>query len=106
MTDWRVPLTDVILGSEEIDAVSAVLQSGWLSMGPVTRRFEEECARFLGVPHTLAVANGTAALHLACAALGLGPGDEVLCPALTFVATANAILYTGAGPVFVDIGGP
>ncbi len=75
-------------------------------MGPRTKEFEEAWAHFLGVPHALAVANGTAALHLAGAALGLGPGDEVLCPALTFVATANAILYTGARPVFVDIGGP
>jgi dTDP-4-amino-4,6-dideoxygalactose transaminase len=106
MTSWRVPLMDVTLGSEEIDAVSAVLKSGWLSMGPETQAFEEDFARFLGVPHALAVANGTAALHLACVALGLGPGDEVLCPALTFVATANAILYTGARPVFVDVGGP
>ena len=106
MTDWRVPLMDVSLGAEEIDAVRAVLESGWLSMGPRTKEFEEAWARFLEVPHALAVANGTAALHLACAALGLGPGDEVLCPALTFVATANAILYTGARPVFVDIGGP
>ena len=106
MTEWRVPLTDVSLGAEEIDAVGDVLKSGWLSMGPRTKAFEEAWAHFLGVPHALAVANGTAALHLAGAALGLGPGDEVLCPALTFVATANAILYTGARPVFVDIGGP
>jgi dTDP-4-amino-4,6-dideoxygalactose transaminase len=106
MTNWRVPLMDVILGAEEMAAVSAVLKSGWLSMGPETRRFEEACARFLGVPQAIAVANGTFALHLACAALGLGPGDEALCPALTFVATANAVLYTGARPVFVDIGGP
>jgi dTDP-4-amino-4,6-dideoxygalactose transaminase len=105
MTNWQVPLMDVILGPEEIAAVSAVLKSGWLSMGLQTRRFEEEFARFLGVPHALAVANGTVALHLACLAMGLGPGDEVLCPALTFVATANAVLYTGARPVFVDIGG-
>ncbi|MGQ9689338.1 MAG: DegT/DnrJ/EryC1/StrS family aminotransferase [Desulfobaccales bacterium] len=106
MTTWRVPLTDVALGPEETEAVSAVLRSGWLSMGPETRRFEEEFARFVGAPHALAVACGTAALHLACLALEVGPGDEVLCPALTFVATANAVLYTGAHPVFVDIDGP
>jgi dTDP-4-amino-4,6-dideoxygalactose transaminase len=106
MTYWKVPLADVTLGSEEIDAVTAVLRSGWLSMGPETRRFEEEFARFFTVPYALAVANGTVALHLACLALGLGPADEVLCPSLTFVATANAILYTGARPVFVDVGGP
>ncbi len=106
MTDWIVPLLDVRLGAEEVEAVTAVLRSGWLSMGPVTCRFEEEFARLTGVPHALAVASGTAALHLACLALDLGPGDEVLCPALSFVATANAVLYTGARPVFVDINGP
>lgn len=106
MTYWKVPLADVTMGSEEIDSVTSVLRSGWLSMGPETQRFEEEFASFLGVPHALAVANGTVALHLACLAMGLGPEDEVLCPSLTFVATANAILYTGARPVFVDVGGP
>ncbi len=106
MTNWKVPLADVTIGAEEIEATTSILKSGWLSMGPETRRFEEEFARFLGVPHALAVTNGTTALHLACLALGLEPGDEVLCPALTFVATANAILYTGARPVFVDVGGP
>uniref|UniRef100_A0A7C5AMG6 DegT/DnrJ/EryC1/StrS family aminotransferase n=1 Tax=Desulfobacca acetoxidans TaxID=60893 RepID=A0A7C5AMG6_9BACT len=106
MNPWRVPLADVTLGEEEIAAVTGVLRSGWLSQGPETQSFEEAMAAFLGVPYTMAVANGTAALHLACLALGLGPGDEVLCPALTFVATANAILYSGARPVFVDIEGP
>ena len=106
MNQWKVPLADITLGSEEIEAVTAVLHSGWLSMGPRTQEFEEHFARFLGVKHAFAVANCTAALHLAGEVLGLQPGDEVLCPALTFVATANAILYTGARPVFVDINGP
>jgi dTDP-4-amino-4,6-dideoxygalactose transaminase len=103
---WKVPLADVTLGPEEIQAVTEVLQSGWLSMGPKTQEFEQAFAEFLGVNHALAVANGTAALHLAGEAAGLQPGDEVLCPALTFVATANAILYTGGRPVFIDINGP
>jgi dTDP-4-amino-4,6-dideoxygalactose transaminase len=106
MQMWKVPLADVRLGPEEIAAVTAVLHSGWLSMGPKTQEFEAAWAHFLDVKHAFAVANGTAALHLACLAAGLAPGDEVLCPALTFVASANAILYTGARPVFVDIAGP
>jgi dTDP-4-amino-4,6-dideoxygalactose transaminase len=105
MNVWKVPLADVTLGPEEIAAVTEVLQSGWLSMGPKTQEFEAHFAQFLGAKHAFAVANGTAALHLACEIVGLGPGDEVLCPALTFVASANAILYTGAKPVFVDVTG-
>ena len=105
MKVWKVPLADVTLGPEEVAAVTEVLQSGWLSMGPKTQEFEERFAQFLGVKYAFAVANGTAALHLACEVIGLGPGDEVLCPALTFVASANAILYTGAKPVFVDVAG-
>jgi len=106
MTVEKIPLADVKLGEEEVAAVTAVLQSGWLSMGPRTQEFERQFASFLGAKHAFAVTNGTAALHLACEILDLKPGDEVLCPALTFVATANAILYTGARPVFVDVNGP
>ena len=80
-----------------------VLRSRWLSMGGVTQQFQQEFAAFIGAKHCLAVANGTAALHLACLAIGLGPGDEVIVPSLTFVATANAVRYTGAMPVFADI---
>lgn len=103
---WEVPLADVVLGPEEIAAVEEVLRCGWLSQGPRVEQLETAWAEYLGVKHAIAVSSGTAALHLACLALGLGPGDEVLCPAFTFVATANAILYTGARPVFVDISGP
>jgi dTDP-4-amino-4,6-dideoxygalactose transaminase len=106
MKVWKVPLADVVLGPEEITAVTEVLKSGWISMGPKTQEFEAQFAHFLNVKHAFAVTNGTAALHLACQVLGLTAGDEVLCPALTFVASANAILYTGARPVFVDINGP
>lgn len=98
--DWRVPLADIDFGAEEEVAVAGVLRSRWLSMGAVTREFEDEFAAFTGAKHCLAVTNCTAALHLAC---GLGPGDEVIVPSLTFVATANAVRYTGATPVFADI---
>ena len=100
---WRIPLSDIDLGPEEISAVQDVLQSRWLSMGAVTQEFEREFAACIGTQHALAVANGTAALHLACLAVGLGPGDEAIVPSLTFVATANAVRYTGATPVFADV---
>ncbi len=104
--DWRVPLADVNLGPEELEAVSAVIRSGWLTMGEVTQAFEQEYAQSTGSLHALAVTNATAALHLACLALGIGAGDEVILPSLTFVASANAIGYTGAMPVFADIESP
>jgi dTDP-4-amino-4,6-dideoxygalactose transaminase len=100
---WRVPLSDVNLGPQEEAAVQRVIHSGWLSMGAETQAFEEEYAEFVHTKHALAVTNATAGLHLACVSLGIGPGDEVILPSLTFVATANAIRYTGATPVFADI---
>lgn len=102
---WQVPLSDIDLDDAELNAVERVLRSRWLSMGPITQEFEAAFARMSGVRHAFAVSNGTTALHLAYAALGLGPGDEVIVPSLTFVATANAIAYTGAQPVFADITG-
>ena len=101
--DWRVPLADVKLGVEEENAVLEVLRSGWLTMGEVTQAFEQELAAFVGAKHAFAVNNATAALHLACLAVGVGEGDEVIVPSLTFVATANAVRYTGAKAVFADI---
>lgn len=103
MSNWKVPLADMALGEQEIEAVTKVLRSRWLSMGPVTAAFEQRFAEYIGVKYAFAVTNGTAALHLAHLALGAGPGDTVICPSLTFVATANAIRYTGATPVFADI---
>ena len=101
--DWKIPLADIDFDSREEEAVLEVLKSRWLTMGSVTQEFEEEFSSYVGAQHAIAVANGTAALHLACLGVGLGPGDEVILPSLTFVATANAIRYTGAIPVFADI---
>jgi dTDP-4-amino-4,6-dideoxygalactose transaminase len=101
--EWRIPLADIDFDSEEEAAVLKVIKSRWLTMGAMTQAFEEEFAAYTGARHAIAVANGTAALHLACMVIGLKDGDEVIVPSLTFVATANAIRYTGAIPVFADI---
>jgi dTDP-4-amino-4,6-dideoxygalactose transaminase len=100
---WQVPLFDPDLGQAELDAVADVIRSKWLTMGELTTRFESTFAEFLGCRHAIAVTNGTAALHVALMSLGIGPGDEVICPSLTFVATANAVRYCGATPVFADV---
>jgi dTDP-4-amino-4,6-dideoxygalactose transaminase len=102
---WRVPLADVVVTEEDIAAVADVYRSGWLSQGPRAKEFEEAFAEYTGAECAVAVTNCTAALHLMAMAAGLGAGDEVIVPSLTFVATANAIAYTGATPVFADIVG-
>jgi dTDP-4-amino-4,6-dideoxygalactose transaminase len=100
---WQVPLADVVVAEDDIAVVAEVYRSGWLSMGPRTAEFERALAEYTGARHALAVANCTTALHLMCLAAGLGPGDEAIVPSLTFVASVNAIAYTGAKPVFADI---
>jgi dTDP-4-amino-4,6-dideoxygalactose transaminase len=102
---WAVPLSDVAVDAELVHAVSEAVRSGWWSMGPRVAEFEREFARLCGAKAALAVANGTAALHLSLLAAGCGPGDEVLVPSLNFVAAANAIRHVGAEPVFCDIEG-
>ncbi len=87
----------------DLAAVARVLGSDWLTGGPEVERFEAAFARYVDAPHAVALASGTAALHAALAALGIGPGDEVIVPPMTFVATANAVLYVGARPVFADV---
>ena len=104
--EWRVPLADLDYGPEEQQAVLDVLNRRWLTMGAVTQEFERQFAEQVGAKHALAVSNATQALHLACLALGIGSGDEVIVPSLSFVATSNAVLYTGAQVRFADILGP
>jgi len=102
---WKYPLSDIDFGPEEKREVLRVLRSKWLSTGPVTERFEKAFSEYLGGGYAIAVANGTAALHLALASLDIREGNEVILPSLTFVATANSVLYIGAKPVFADIVG-
>jgi perosamine synthetase len=98
-----IPVAEPLLGEKELEYVTDCVRSGWVSsLGEYVRRFEREFAAYCGVRYGVATHNGTVALHLALAALGIGPGDEVILPTLTFVATANAVAYTGATPVFVD----
>ena len=106
MSDWRMPLTDIAMPEQDVEAVLDCLRSGWLTMGPRTKAFEEALADYVGVPHAATVSSGTAALHLACVAAGVGPGDEVIVPAFTFVASAGAPRYVGAEPVLCDVVSP
>jgi dTDP-4-amino-4,6-dideoxygalactose transaminase len=98
----KVPLTNVTLGEEEAQAAARVVRSGWVTMGAEVKAFEDEFAQAVGAHHAVAVGNGTAGLHLAYEAAGLGPDDEFIIPALTFVATLNAGLYLGGKPVLAD----
>jgi len=98
-----IPISEPLLSGNEAAYVSECVRSGWVSsLGKYIPEFEMRFADFCGVRHGIAVSNGTAALHLALVALGIGPGDEVIVPTLTFIATANAVHYTGATPVFAD----
>ena len=99
----EIPLFDLRLDAQDIEAVADTLRSGWLTLGPRTHAFEEAFAEQLGCRHAVAVSSCTAALHLAYLAAGVGPGDEVIVPSYTMAATASAALYCGATPVFADI---
>ncbi len=98
-----IPIARPFVGPEEEHAVIASLRSGWLSQGLRVAEFEKQFAQYVGAKHAIAVSSCTTALHLAFIGAGIGPGDEVLCPSLSFIATANSIRYVGAEPVFVDI---
>jgi dTDP-4-amino-4,6-dideoxygalactose transaminase len=99
----NISLSDITLDETDIQQVIEVLKSRWLSMGPVTQNFEKEFSEYNNVKYSFGVSNGTAALHIAVKELGITRGDEVILPSLTFVATANSVLYCGATPVFADI---
>src|ERR1700743_4008853 len=104
MSDRFIPISQPQIGPREKQLVLEALDSGWVSsIGKYIDEFEANFARYCGTEYALAVSNGTTGLHLGVAALGLGPGDEVIIPDLTFVATANAVAYTGATPVLADI---
>lgn len=103
MHQWKIPLFDCDYSVKEIDEVTKVLQSRWLTMGEITHQFETQFCNYINVKHAFAVSSGTTALHLANVALGIGAGDEVIVPSLTFIASVNSILYTGARPIFADV---
>ncbi len=99
----NIPVARPFIGREEETAVLEVLRSGWVSQGPRVAEFERQFARYVGAAHAIAVSSCTTGLHLALVAAGVKGGDEVLCPSLSFIATANAIRYAAAIPVFVDV---
>lgn len=103
MSKFNIPLFDLNYGVEEETAILNTIRSNWISMGPQAKKFEELFAEKCGAKYAVSVANCTGALHLALMALDIGPGDEVIVPSLTFVATANCVKYVGATPVFADI---
>lgn len=105
MSAYNIPLFNLNYGEEEIEAVTETLRSRWISMGPKCLELEALFCSMLDVRYACAVTSCTAALHLACYCLGIGGGDEVICPSLTFAATVNCIRYVGATPVFCDVEG-
>src|SRR6188474_459904 len=102
-TKAMLPIAKPTIGDAELDAVRRPLASGWLTQGPEVAAFEREFAAFVGAPFACAVSNCTTALHLALRAAGVGDGDEVVTVSHSFIATANAVRYCGAVPVFVDV---
>lgn len=101
---YKIPVANPVLGEDEQQLLLEAINSGWISsQSPYVKRFENNYAKWLGVKYAIAVSNGTVAIHLALSALGVGPGDEVIVPDLTFASPANMVILTGAKPVFVDV---
>lgn len=99
----NIPIAKPFLGPEEAEAASKAVHSGWVSQGPYVKEFEDRFAHYVGAKHAVATTSCTTALHSALAVSGIGPGDEVVVPSLSFIATANAVVHAGATPVFADI---
>ena len=103
MSERKIPVMIPMLGEEEAQAAAEAVRSGWVAQGPRVAKFEQEFATLVGAGHGVAVSSCTTGLHLALVLLGAGPGDEVIVPSLSFIATANAVRYVGATPVFADV---
>ena len=103
LTSKFIPLMALDIQQQDIDAVVTVLQSGMLIQGTKVEELETNIAKYFGVRHAIAVSSGTATLHMALIALGIGKGDEVIVPDLTWVATGQAVNYVGATPIFADV---
>ena len=101
--DESLPFFKPDVGEEEIAAVAEVLRSGWLTYGPRVRQFGQACADYLDVPCAVPVASCSAGLFLTLKAMGIGPGDEVVLPSMTFIATLTAVIHCGARPVLADL---
>ncbi len=99
----NIPITKLSLDKEEAQAAYDTILSGWVTQGPAVKKFEDAFAEYTGAEHAVAVSSCTTALHLAMMAAGVGEGDEVICPSMSFIATANAITYSGGVPVFADV---
>jgi dTDP-4-amino-4,6-dideoxygalactose transaminase len=101
--DSMIPIAKPYLGKEEAQAAHDTILTGWITQGPRVAEFEKKFAEYTGAAHAVAVSNCTTALHLAMIVAGVGPGDEVICPSMSYIATANSIKYTGAKPVFAEV---
>src|SRR3954465_13578074 len=98
-----IPIAKPYLTTEEAQAAYDTILTGWITQGPKVQEFEEKFAAYTGAPYAVAVSNCTTALHLAMIVAGIGSGDEVICPSMSYIATANAITYVGATPVFAEV---